>query len=76
METEKIYNENCLITMKKEIHVNMPDCSNLLFNFDDNNKIIKSKRIADNDSKNAILYYKLTTAIQNSIDKYLNPNAI
>lgn len=79
MEFEKIYNKNCLITMKnrkKEILVNMPDCSNLLFSFDDNHKIIKSKRVADKDAKNAIVYYKLSIEIQNSICKFLNPKAL
>jgi hypothetical protein len=60
----------------KEILVNMPDCSNLLFSLDDNNKIIKSKRVADKDAKSAIVYYKLSVDIQNLIDKFLNPKAI
>lgn len=60
----------------KEILVNMPNCSNILFTFnEDNNKIIKSKKIAYTDAKNAILYYSLPTDIQNSIDKFLNPKA-
>lgn len=79
MEFEKIYNKNCLITMKnrkKEILVSMPVCSNFLFSFDDNHKIIKSKRVADKDAKNAILYYKLSIEVQNSICKFLNPKAL
>lgn len=60
----------------KELIVNMPDCSNFLFIFDENNKIIKSKKIAYKDAKNAILYYKLPLDIQNSIEKFINPKAI
>lgn len=62
------HNENLLL-------VNMPDCSNLLFVFN-NNEITKSKRISYINAKNAILFYKLPTDIQNKIENFLNPNAI
>jgi hypothetical protein len=55
--------------------VNMPDCSNLLFEFKDN-IIVKSKKIADKNTENAISFYKLTSNIQNEIIKFLNPKAI
>lgn len=55
--------------------VNMPNCSNMLFEFK-NNIIVKSSKIADKNSKNAISFYKLKSDLQNSITKFLNPKAI
>lgn len=52
----------------------MPDCSNLQFTFV-NGEIINSKRISDNNTKKATLYYKLPNDVQNTILKYLNPKA-
>ena len=60
----------------RELQLNMPDSSNRLFVFDENNKIMKSKKIADKNARNAILYYKLILNIQNSIEEFLNPKAI
>jgi|GEM_PF-6264695 hypothetical protein len=54
--------------------VSMPNCSNILFEFSNGN-IVKSKRIADKNAKNAISYYKLTSDFQNAIIKFLNPKA-
>jgi hypothetical protein len=61
-------------TELKTILVNMPDCSNRLFTFK-NNEIIKCKRISDEKAKDDILYYKLPDEIQNKIAVFLNPRA-
>jgi hypothetical protein len=59
----------------KELPVNMPDCSNRLF-YICCNKIIKQKRIALKDAKNAILFYNLSIDLQKAINKFLNPKAL
>jgi len=57
------------------ILVNMPDCSNLLFEFD-NQKVINCKRVSQENSINAICYYSLTYNIQEQIDSFINPDAM
>ncbi|MCB9360279.1 MAG: hypothetical protein H6587_01985 [Flavobacteriales bacterium] len=58
-----------------EVLVNMPNGSNILFCFR-NNKIIRKSNKSFKQSKNAILFYNLTIAIQDEIFEYLNPKAI
>ena len=55
--------------------VNMPDCTNLFFEFD-RFGILNSKRIADKNSKEAIPFYNLSGDIQGLINTFLNPEAI
>ncbi len=57
------------------ILVNMPDCSNRLFEFN-NGKIVNSRKIAYKNANNALSYYVLTFELQNQIAKFLNPKAI
>ncbi len=58
-----------------EITVNMPNCDNIMFYFE-NNLIIKSKKISFANSKKAVVFYNLPLEIQYKIDKFLNPSAI
>lgn len=58
-----------------KITVNMPNCSNIIFHFE-NNEIINSKRKSFIDSKDAVVFYSLSTEIQYKISKFLNPYAI
>lgn len=57
------------------LFVNMPNCVNVFFEFEDC-VIIKSKKIADAKAKNAISYYKLSVDMQNKIAAYLCPKAL
>ncbi|MDR0927378.1 MAG: hypothetical protein LBO69_06380 [Ignavibacteria bacterium] len=62
----------------KELLVNMPNCTNLLFTFSISGDIIKHKRVSDAKafSSECSLYYSLPEDLQDKIDFYLNPKAI
>ena len=60
---------------KIEILVNMPNCSNLRFQFIDN-KIISSKKNAFKNDIDTLSFYSLSEDVQNTIGKFLNPKAI
>ncbi len=64
-----------MISNNYEILVNMPNCNNLKFYFENEN-IVKSKRICYKKSIDAILFYNLEEYIQIQINVFINPNAI
>lgn len=64
-----------MILKDDEIFVNMPNCENLLFTFE-NEKIIKMKRIPLSKSKGSKGFYNLTNEMKEKINNFLNSTAI